>query len=492
MNKQKYFKSAVPVAIILATTSLTATVQEVKVAQAEEISGDFGYTINTATVGSEYAVITSYKGTTKDVIIPETLGGYPVKEISREVFSASIIGFQITSVVFPKNLEIIGSDAFLGADINTVTLPRNIKKIEMSTFGLANVQNLVLNEGIESISHSSFSGNSIETLVIPKSLKSLGMGVFSLENTKTAVLLSYDTNYTSVLNGTYRKGINYYGIKGSDAETFIKGKGDPFKYVTGYEFTATTSAVKIKTVPTNTTVLSKKFVISSSPTPPETGYNDFYDSMSIRLPKKDIEYLHLQITEQLSEEVNSPTVTYFRTFIRSDLETKSVETPDIGANKTSGNHELNVGLKPGDFSVKFDSLGNFGTAKLSNEMQSMSLPITNLRVIDDRGTREGWTLTASATPVTTDDGDSLPVGSLVVGEYAVQGDATTYTNATNNIDGSSIVLASATEGKGLGTTTFNFLGQQQEALTINFNSVTAKSKTYKSTVTFNLVSGPTN
>ena len=71
-------------------------------------------------------VLFKYKGTKTDVNIPEG-----IKRIHHEAF----LGTDITSVTFPKSLQIVGSDVFTNCrNLREVIFPENIKRIGSNVF----------------------------------------------------------------------------------------------------------------------------------------------------------------------------------------------------------------------------------------------------------------------------------------------------------------------------------------------------------------------
>ena len=107
-------------------------------------SGDYEYTLT-----DSVATITEYKGTEKEVIIPNTLDGYPVK--------------------------VIGSCAFFNCNgIASVKLPDGLKKIEEDAFrGCIGITSIDLPEELEEIGSYAFAQSQITYVKIPSSISSL-------------------------------------------------------------------------------------------------------------------------------------------------------------------------------------------------------------------------------------------------------------------------------------------------------------------------------
>jgi hypothetical protein len=110
----------------------------------------------TYTVADGEATITSYDWETYggDMVIPATLGGYPVVAIGDHAFSND----WVNTVETPASLETIGANAFYGCYLQSVTL----------------------NEGLQSIENSGFYNNpGLVTVDIPATVTSIGSWAFN-------------------------------------------------------------------------------------------------------------------------------------------------------------------------------------------------------------------------------------------------------------------------------------------------------------------------
>lgn len=111
----------------------------------------------------------------KDVIIPSTIQGLPVKRIDRLGLK-----YAITGLVIPEGVEIIGKYAFPERKyLTSVTLPSTLKAIGRNAFyecwELA-VCNLP--EGLEYIGQSAFEYTGLTSVSLPKSLKYISENAF--------------------------------------------------------------------------------------------------------------------------------------------------------------------------------------------------------------------------------------------------------------------------------------------------------------------------
>lgn len=160
--------------------------------QKEFVENSFRYI-----VGNSKAIIISYHTSEGDLIIPETLGGYPVSEILMETFWYNEI---VTSVTFPSSMEYIGNYAF-GTNINlkTVNFNDGLKSIDACAFSDTGIENIVLPETVTCLNEYVFGG--CESL---KSVKAPGVtkidhdafyGCSNLENAEFSDKLYYIGRY---------------------------------------------------------------------------------------------------------------------------------------------------------------------------------------------------------------------------------------------------------------------------------------------------------
>jgi len=113
-------------------------------------------------------MITSYKGTDKDVIIPDVFGKNTVSTISPTAFSPYADRISPELAQARKNIE-------------SITIPGSIKVLD-SVFGMGNesLKKVILLEGIETIGDSAFSGCPLlEEIIIPDTVTRIGNSAFS-------------------------------------------------------------------------------------------------------------------------------------------------------------------------------------------------------------------------------------------------------------------------------------------------------------------------
>lgn len=139
-------------------------------AYANDADIDFSYYID----DNGGAVFLSYRGDETNLVIPETLGGYPVTGIS----GSGIVEW--------------------GENVKTITLPSTAVEIHVDAFVGLNVTEIKLNEGLKKIGAYAFSScTQLESINLPESLESIGNGAFdsckklkSVEIPKNVTILS--------------------------------------------------------------------------------------------------------------------------------------------------------------------------------------------------------------------------------------------------------------------------------------------------------------
>ena len=186
-----------------------------------------GYTY---TVSDGKAYIIEYKGSGGDIVVPRTLGGYPVCGIGGRAF----YGTNITSVTVHRGIEYAANEAFafcqslvsvefegeattLGAGIfagcsalKSVILPSALASIPSDAFtGCSSLDNIILPDTLEIIEAYAFYETAIKEITIPASVISIEEGALGgTVPPETPVVISvYDD-----------KGFDWYNIVGGNFE----------------------------------------------------------------------------------------------------------------------------------------------------------------------------------------------------------------------------------------------------------------------------------
>ncbi|MCL2805650.1 MAG: leucine-rich repeat domain-containing protein [Treponema sp.] len=152
-------------------------------------------------------VITNYKGSAKDVVIPEEIDGKPVafigdnafgrKGLTSVVFPSTLKGIresafernEIEEVIIPESVSILGYYAFASGSVKRVTIQaKHNLIIEKDAFSGNEIEELVLDGNIIEIRERAFYENKITKVRIPDSVKVIGKEAFSCNKIEKLVL----------------------------------------------------------------------------------------------------------------------------------------------------------------------------------------------------------------------------------------------------------------------------------------------------------------
>lgn len=163
--------------------------------------------------------------------------------------------------------------------------------------------------------------------------------------------------------------------------------------------------------------------------------------------------------------------------------------------------EMEVNIKGGELSLEIPKLeiDTISDITLTKERDSYNIGFDDVFTIRDlTGTQAGWRLWVSATPLTEVDSnhqlpsDSLWVkstGSITAIDYKNEPTQLPYVlQYPYAISSEGVLVANAGEGEGMGSFELSF--PSGDALELYIDALTAKEGTYKSTITWSLVTAP--
>lgn len=180
VNKKKKTNKFI-IGLVMLIVMLTASMSDSNSkALAANPESDFTFTVN-----STGSIISSYVGISKDVIIPDTLGGKPVTEISNSSFSNKTL----TSVIIPATVTKIGDSAFSYNSFSNVTLPASLVDLGSSSFAENKLTSINIPAGVTELKYYTFQSNKLTNVVIPSTVKSIGGNAFEY-NELTSVTLN--------------------------------------------------------------------------------------------------------------------------------------------------------------------------------------------------------------------------------------------------------------------------------------------------------------
>lgn len=166
-----------------------------------------------------------------------------------------------------------------------------------------------------------------------------------------------------------------------------------------------------------------------------------------------------------------------------------------GALADSKTNDVDITVKSGEFSVKVPSIDSFGDITLKATPTTYKTSFKDKFTVKDlRGTHDGWRLDVTASQFSSGD-HKLPKGSLTLKPISKidrvgtgSGDSPKVSMSSNEvIDDGTVEVAKATSGGGMGVFDLTF---PKDALSLTVDATTAKTGTYESTLTWDLVQAP--
>jgi hypothetical protein len=161
-----------------------------------ETDGDYIYT-----VADDKATITGYTGLGGVVVLPSTLGGYPVTIIGRDAFQ-NTQGNLLTGVTIANSVTMILGNAFRGCTkLTSVTIPNGVTRIFNAAFmDCTALTGLVIPNSVTDIDANAFQGcTALTSVTIGSGLTGIQYAVFSGCTALTSVTIP--STVTSI--GTY-------------------------------------------------------------------------------------------------------------------------------------------------------------------------------------------------------------------------------------------------------------------------------------------------
>ncbi len=186
--------------------------------------------------GEATIIRADYDNLADEVVIPATLGGYPVTAIGDEAFTMCMfvteftvpdgvksIGFKafewcdgLTAITLPDSVTYIGPSAFSGCmSLEAITIPKGVTAIARDTFyDCESLRSVTFHAGITTIGGGAFRGcSSLTTISLPANITSIGYNAFTstgmyndwYESDKKALYINkYLVNVRSdIISGSY-------------------------------------------------------------------------------------------------------------------------------------------------------------------------------------------------------------------------------------------------------------------------------------------------
>lgn len=159
--------------------------------------------------------ITGYKGTEKDVVIPETIGGLPVTVIGNKAFFRK----ELVSVIIPQSVHTIEPMAFAENYLESVEISGCVS-IAYEAFAGNLLSRVVLSEQLASIGPRVFYNNKLSSINLPGTLTNIGKDAFAKNPLVTITAAQNRNLFTG--QGFELSFVNYYIGMGRRAGVYTK------------------------------------------------------------------------------------------------------------------------------------------------------------------------------------------------------------------------------------------------------------------------------
>ena len=125
------------------------------------------------------------------LVIPATLGGYPVTTFSEFAFFDK----DLISVTIPDSVTSITRLAFYENDLSSLTIPDSVTTIGQAAFYRNNLTSVAIGNSVTSIGEAAFMDNLLTTVTIPNSVESIGLNAFGYNSLTT---VTFGNSVTSI------------------------------------------------------------------------------------------------------------------------------------------------------------------------------------------------------------------------------------------------------------------------------------------------------
>ena len=208
--------------ILLLVISLSVLVSADSYDSYDSVSG-----LNYHVYNDEVSIIENWNRSV-NVVIPETIDGYPVVYTSMETFKWSTF----SSATLPSTLKVIGSYTFYQCEkLESIIIPDNVTSIgEKAFFMCTSLNNVTISNDskLENIGSYAFKDCPISSIYIPEGVTSIGNSAFLGCTSLKSVIIP--ESVTSIGNSAFGgcTNLTLRGVKDSYAETYANANSIPF------------------------------------------------------------------------------------------------------------------------------------------------------------------------------------------------------------------------------------------------------------------------
>ncbi len=202
----------------------------VEATQPDLEGGDFGFYV----INKNELMITEYKGSDKEIVIPETYNNYTVTTIGSFVFN----GLDITSVTMPDTITEIQDYAFASCkQLKNIKLSSNLKTLGADVFFFcSSLETIELPASLEDAGIYTFSASGIKSITFPESETLTKIGGYMFYQCPNLAEVKLPSTITDIEKNAFAEcdqKITFTAPSGSYAEEYLKGSNTN---ITDYEF----------------------------------------------------------------------------------------------------------------------------------------------------------------------------------------------------------------------------------------------------------------
>ncbi len=189
----------------------------------------------------------------------ELKGKFTIKDGTKVIAGEAFSGCNISDVIFPDSVEIIGYGAFSGCrELTNVNIGKGVKKIGAYAFDSSYIKSVTIPDGVESIGARAFyTCNYLDSVEIPASVSEIGEAAFGYYSYYYKP--SEDVNQDGYISDKAKDVFEILGKEGTAAEKYAKDNNITFKVVKQTQKTEAEKNTEPKTTtPKKTTPKTEK------------------------------------------------------------------------------------------------------------------------------------------------------------------------------------------------------------------------------------------
>ncbi|MBQ7504846.1 MAG: leucine-rich repeat domain-containing protein [Ruminococcus sp.] len=215
-----------PISMLLTLLLMLSVVAVAPITAGALTDGDYEYTVDS----NDKATITKYNGTATNVVIPDTLDGYPVTELGNAAFARCST---ITNISIPDSVTSLGYAVFWNCtNLRSIVIPDSVRRLGIEMFyKCVNLTSATISNNLTSIGDNVFSNcTSLVSVTIPNSITSIGNQAF--ENCQSLTSITIPRSVSTIgTNVFYYCPVTIRGYSGSYAQTYASTNSIPFTLI---------------------------------------------------------------------------------------------------------------------------------------------------------------------------------------------------------------------------------------------------------------------